>query len=258
MSGSHIRYMPPCSPGSFLSPEGKTGQKRVKSRVGHRRRRTTPPQQAHPFAQRLFDRVGLKKQIWAASPSGKRSPPARPQLRKSAHRRAYQRPGTKKAPRRCWAGGMMTAQWHMVCRAPSATPGKKKSPLLETVGFSAERAILGNDCLRWTRFCHECEAAAKQLAHNLTDNHRTTIPQRPAYASQGGEVRSRLLPPLRPDSAWRAYCARNGGSRQRRPRTRKAETGVRGWHYPEFSNHAALPFAWPEWLRPGSVRQSLG
>lgn len=99
-------------------------------------------------AQRLFDRAGLKKQIWAASPSGKRSPPARPQLRKSAHRRAYQRayqrPGTKKAPRRCWAGVMMTAQWHMVCRAPGATPGKKKSPLLETVGLSAKRTTYRN------------------------------------------------------------------------------------------------------------------
>lgn len=153
-------------PLGFLSPlqVQLKRENRGENMVGAASRRTTPavfsdrpskkPRGAAPHSttQRQFERAGLKKQIWAASPSGKRSPPARPQLRKSAHRRAYQRayqrPGTKKAPRRCWAGVMMTAQWHMVCRAPGATPGKKKSPSGRRLRLFRKATIDGNDCLR--------------------------------------------------------------------------------------------------------------
>ena len=121
----------------------------MKSRVGHRRRRTTP-RAAHPFAQRSA------YSTWRAS-KNKFGPP--PPLANDPHQHGHNcanlRTGVRTSVRtsdraqkkhRVGAGWVYDRrhQWHMVCRAPGATPGKKKSPLLETVGLSAKRTTYRN------------------------------------------------------------------------------------------------------------------
>ena len=103
-----------------------------------------------------------------------------------------------------WLWGYHSAhQWQMVCRAQGSrllALKKEKPTTWNWQAFPQDEpctgmaVALGSILAQMRNRCKAIGAFRGIAFLNL-------IPQRCAYASQGGEVRSRLLPPLRPDSA---------------------------------------------------------